>query len=449
MNSAEKYCHTHVDPKRVVTEVKSFRWFLAGAACWMATSAIGVEVASSSTESAVTHVWTEPSSGIGFLDRAVMGARHSIDLSMYELADPTLERDLVARAAAGVDVQVLLDSDFNGARDNAASFALLHARGVHVTWASPKRIFHAKYLVVDGHVAYIGTGNLASRDYATTRDFWVEDASASDVHAIAATFSNDVAHGSAPPLRSGGLLWSPGSTSVLVNLIGGARRSGLVENEEMDSPEIEQALDAAAARGVDVKVVFTTSSEWTTALQGLASDGVHVRVLGPSQVYIHAKVICVDCNAAAGSVFIGSQNFSTSSLSYNRELGVVTSTPAAKRAVASAVDADYAHGTSVIATTPTTASISAVSITAFEASITRGREDSLGVHSVNTDDTCTLRVVLPSGYVSRSRGLGVRRTNSAGNVIWTWEIGANTDPGTAQAMITCGAGSVRRDFTIT
>jgi len=90
-----------------------------------------------------------------------------------------------------------------------------------------------------------------------------------------------------------------------------------------------------------------------------------------------------------------------------------------------------------------------VTITAFVASIARGAEDSLSVHSKRANDECSLRVVLPSGYVSQSHGLGSARANGAGNVSWTWEIGPSTDPGTAHATVTCGAGTVSRGFTIT
>lgn len=410
--------------------------------------------ASPSSVSTVARVWTEPASGYGFLDSAIVQARHSIDMSMYELSDLTLEHDLISRAAAGVDVRVLLDSDFNGRRDNASSYALLHASDVHVEWAPSNQIFHAKYLVIDGTRAYIGTGNLASRDYASTRDFWVEDTTSSDVRAVLATFGVDFAHGATTARASRGLIWSPGSTNALVNLIGSAHHSLLVENEEMDSVTIEQALDAAASKGVSVSVVMTSSSDSTAALRGLVSHGVHVHVLGSGQIYIHAKVICADCSGGVGTVFIGSENFSTSSLSYNRELGLITTTSAAIRAVVRAVDGDYSVGAALAApasspTSPTTSSGGVVAITAFEASIARGAEDSLSVHSRKADDACSLRVVLPSGYVSQSHGLGSARANNAGNVSWTWRIGPDTDPGTAHATVTCNTGSVSRNFTIT
>jgi cardiolipin synthase len=402
--------------------------------------------------STIVNVWSEPASGYGFLDAAIDSARHSIDLSMYELSDTTIEHDLIARANAGVDVRVLLNADYEGTTHNGASYALLYASKVHVEWAPSSQIFHAKYVVIDAHVVYIGTGNLETIDYSSTRDFWVEDARAADVSATTHTFDGDFAHAGAT-FQAGGLVWSPGSTAALIELIDSAKHSLLVENEEMDSSSIEAALKSAARRGVSVKVVMTESSSWTAALDALANAGVRVRVLGSSQVYIHAKAICVDCDGGAGTVFVGSENFSTSSLSYNRELGVITTTPKVVRAVDSAVNGDYAVGSAILAThvtTPPTGASggTAVTITSIESSVSPGAEDSLSVHSSKPDDSCDLEITLPSGYHSESHGLGAQRANASGNVTWTWEIGPSTDPGTARATIACTAGTVERNFQI-
>lgn len=413
---------------------------------------LGAAAGSVPATSPIENVWTEPISGYGFLDSAVASAHHAIDLSLYELADPTIEHELIARANAGVDVRVLLNADYEGTTHNANSYALLHASGVHVEWAPTNQIFHAKYVVIDSRVAYIGTGNLERIDYVSTRDFWVEDARALDVQAVARTFDSDFAHASVTA-QAGGLVWSPGSTLALAELIGSAKHTLLVENEEMESTSIELALRTAALRGVSVKVVMTASPSWSAALDELSRAGVHVRELNSSQVYVHAKIICVDCVAGRGTVFIGSENFSTPSLSYNRELGVITTTPKAVRAVDSVVNGDYALGASVSVTRPTTPPIhtsggSTVSITSFESSISAGAEDSLSVQSSKPGDSCDLDVTLPSGYTSRSHGLGTVRATPGGGATWTWEIGPSTNPGTARATITCGAGSVRRNFHI-
>jgi len=328
----------------------------------------------------------------------------------------------------------------------------LKAGSVQAVWARSGQIFHAKYLVVDDVVVYIGTGNFVPSDYSSTRDFWVSDAQRSDVSAVVATFNQDFDGGGASGSPSGGLVWSPGSTQRLVNLISSAHRSLRVENEEMDSSPIEQALIAAARRGVDVELVMTQDSEWTSALDHLASSGVHVRLLDGAQIYVHAKVLCVDCSPESGTVFIGSENFSTSSLVYNRELGVVTSTLAAVRAVRNAVDGDFANGTPVVADRTTTPSVyegTGLSITSVLASIAPGGYESLTAHTSGAGQSCALSVVLPSGYESESSGLGTTMANASGNLSWRWRIGTSTDPGTATATVICGATKVSRSFTIT
>lgn len=294
--------------------------------------------------SAVTRVWTEPQSGYGFLSKAIDQARRTIDVSMYELSDQTIEDNLIVKARAGVTVRVLLNSAYYGRTFNAPGVTLLRAGSVHVAWAPSGQIFHAKYVIIDNQTVYIGTGNLVTRDYSSTRDFWVEDTTPRDIAAVASTFNADFSHQNVAAKNSGGLVWSPGSTSALVNLIASSRKTLLVENEEMDNTTVEQALMAAAQRGVSVKVVMTYSSDWKSALAQLKGAGVKVATLGASRIYIHAKVICADCTATSGTVFIGSENFSTASLSYNRELGVLTTTSFAVRAVRDAVTADYAIG---------------------------------------------------------------------------------------------------------
>jgi hypothetical protein len=115
-----------------------------------------------------------------------------------------------------------------------------------------------------------------------------------------------------------------------------------VENEEMDSTSIEGALDSDAERGVDVTVVMTADSEWDSAFAQLEADGVHV-VLYPdtaSALYIHVKVIDVDSTKA----FVGSENFSTASLDYNRELGLITSSASVLGPLNSTLASDVANG---------------------------------------------------------------------------------------------------------
>jgi len=270
-------------------------------------------------------------------------ARKSLDMTMYELSDPTAEQILMADHKRGVQVRILLDRDYSGASVNQAAYAALSGAGVPVAWANDSEIFHQKTITVDGDESAIMTGNLTPQYYATTRDFVVMDSQPADVAAIESVFAKDWAGAAPSPGLPGiDLVWSPGSEEPLVAAIGSAAHSVVVENEEMDSTSIESALESDAERHVDVTVVMTADSDWDAAFSQLESDGVHV-VLYPdtaSALYIHAKVIDVDGTKG----FIGSENFSTASLDYNRELGLVTSAPAVLGPLNSALSGDIANG---------------------------------------------------------------------------------------------------------
>ncbi len=264
-------------------------------------------------------------------------------MTMYELSDTAAEQILIADHRRGVRVRVLLDRDYSGGSVNQAAYSTLSSGGVPVAWANDAEIFHQKTITVDGAESAIMTGNLTPQYYATTRDFVVMDDQAADVAAIESVFATDWS-GAVPASGPPGvdLVWSPGSEPELAALINSATRSVVVENEEMDSTPIEDALESDARRGVDITVVMTADAEWDAAFSQLAAAGVHV-VLYPdtsSALYIHAKVIDVDSTKA----FVGSENFSTASLDDNRELGLITSSAGVLRPLNSALSTDVANG---------------------------------------------------------------------------------------------------------
>jgi phosphatidylserine/phosphatidylglycerophosphate/cardiolipin synthase-like enzyme len=251
-------------------------------------------------------------------------ARHRVDLVMYELEDTGAEQLLAADAARGVDVRVLLNRAFTGSANDAA-FSYLERHGVHVQWASPLyALTHQKTLVVDASVAVIMTLNWTSRYYFDARDVAVIDRTSSDVAAIETTFEADDTGSRIRPSSGADLVWSPTSSSPdLLALINGATRDLFVENEEMGSADIIAALNAAARRGVNVEICMTNSTRWSAAFDELVSAGVHVRVYSPAAaLYIHAKLLVRDPGLPDQEAFAGSQNFSTESLRYNRELGI-------------------------------------------------------------------------------------------------------------------------------
>jgi phosphatidylserine/phosphatidylglycerophosphate/cardiolipin synthase-like enzyme len=288
----------------------------------------------------------EPDAGMAPVYAAIQGADSSIDLVMYELEDQQAESLLVGAEGRGVSVRVILDQAY-ARSENQAAYAYLDGHGVAVHWSSTQvDITHQKTMVVDGRTAYIMTGNLTSQYYSSTRDFTVVDTDPADLDAITHTFDADFDGAATMPSPGDDLVWSPGAASPLLAVINGAATRLLVENEEMSDSAIVSALAAAARRGVGVEVCMTDSSSWSSEFATLAAAGVQIRTYAPNApLYIHAKVILADPGSAGATVFIGSQNFSSTSLTENRELGVILHAPSVIAAIAPVLEQDLSGGT--------------------------------------------------------------------------------------------------------
>jgi len=61
---------------------------------------------------------------------------------------------------------------------------------------------------------------------------------------------------------------------------------------------------------------------------------------------------------------------------------------------------------------------------------------------------CTIEVDYKSGP-STAAGLGPKTSDAAGNVSWTWKVGANTTTGSWPITVTCGDGSAHTHINVT
>ncbi len=290
---------------------------------------------------------TEPDQGFTSIYDLISSATKSIDMTMYELSDTTVE-DLLAQAASnGVKVRVILDQNLEKS-NNEAAYTYLSDHGVSVHWANSKyHATHQKTITVDDATTAIMTLNFTPQYYSTTRDFAVIENDANDVAAIEATFNKDFTNSSVTPGDGDDLVWSPtNSLSSLEGIINGAKTSLLVENEEMSDSSIVSALEAAAKRGVDVHIIMTNDGSYTTEFKALKKAGAHIATYTEdAPLYIHAKVVLADYSKSDASVFIGSENFSSDSLGENRELGLIVSNAAIMASINTTLASDFEGGT--------------------------------------------------------------------------------------------------------
>jgi hypothetical protein len=308
----------------------------------LATSGIAAVGGSAHAAGGTLTLLTLPDNGENAIYNFVNSATSSIDMTIYELKDQTLENDLVAREKAGVSVRVILDQAEKSY--NTGAYNVLTAGGVGVVWSSTAFTYtHQKTITVDADQSYISTGNFDTTYYATSRDFGVFDTDPTDVAAIVAVFNADYAHTSITPSDGDDLVWSPtDSQTQLLSLINGAQHSLDIEQEEFSDTTLVNAIVADENRGVAVRVVVEDPSDYTSELNEVTAAGGKVTGYSSSTgFYIHGKTVIADYGYSTAKAFAGSENFSSNSLNDNRELGLITSNSAVVSGLESAFSGDF------------------------------------------------------------------------------------------------------------
>jgi phosphatidylserine/phosphatidylglycerophosphate/cardiolipin synthase-like enzyme len=297
---------------------------------------------------------------------AINSAKKSIHMTMYILDNSKIVPALVAQKKAGLEVEVVMNQTFpSGTNEsNPTTYATLQAANVGVVWrngppnAASGAYTHEKTFILDGTQAWIMTINLDTDSFIDNREYAVVDNDATDVAEADAIFTADFS--GAQTTDGNPLVVSPNnSRAALVALINSATKTLDVEDEEFsdnDKGGITAAVAAAASRGIPTRVILantTPESTQTTAIATVKAAGAKVVISGGSSSsststnpYIHAKAITVDCaGTTCVSAYIGSENMTGGSLSYNRELGVIISNQTEIAKVETAINADYAAGT--------------------------------------------------------------------------------------------------------
>ena len=134
---------------------------------------------------------------------------------------------------------------------------------------------------------------------------------------------------------------SPFSMNPMINLINSAKAQLTIETQYLLDPTVNAAILAAANRGVKVYLMVSSACSfgtpnsvdqqvWGRIYTPFEQAGVFIRTF-PSAIqingkngYLHAKAVVVDADMA----WIGSTNSSTTSLTNNREYGILTQDPA-------------------------------------------------------------------------------------------------------------------------
>jgi phosphatidylserine/phosphatidylglycerophosphate/cardiolipin synthase-like enzyme len=251
----------------------------------------------------------------------ILKAQKSVLVECYLISDPSIVQAFKSAKLRGCDVRVIMEeTPFGGFSMNQTVRNELRSSGIDANWGNRVYSFtHAKYMVIDGVVAWIMTSNLSKSAFDKNRDILVRTCSQSVVEDLVRIFWADRRRN---PCAAGSLVVSPvNARQRLLGLLRGSCRSVKIASEVFDDQETCKLLQDLAGRGVVVRVLVAAPEKIAVnavTRSELEGTGVTVRYL--DSPYLHAKYIVVDGHVA----YVGSQNLSAGSLDENREVGVIT-----------------------------------------------------------------------------------------------------------------------------
>jgi phosphatidylserine/phosphatidylglycerophosphate/cardiolipin synthase-like enzyme len=271
---------------------------------------------------------------------ALDGATGSIRVQVYLMGYGGILDRLIAKAKSGVDVRVILDQakvDTNG-----KYFDQLTAAGAQVKWSDPAFTFtHSKYFIVDDEVAVLSTGNYSKAfSIERERNFVAIDRDPADLRDLIDLFEADWA-GTTPVMDCTRLIISPiNARQRILELIESAQATLTIESMQFGDTEVREAVKARALAGVDVRVMIADAS-WIDANASAATFLKDLDVPVKWMPHLHTKAIIAD----GARAYVGSENLSWTSLTKNREVGVIVVEPESIAPMADTFEADWAIGT--------------------------------------------------------------------------------------------------------
>lgn len=294
--------------------------------------------------------------------QAIESAKHNIDFStyIYWTGGPVITafgEALIERAAAGVEVNILLDAYGSAAKIDHGLVERFREAGAHVAWFRPPHWYalhkvnnrlHRRLLIVDGQVGFTGgtgvgeewTGDAQDPDHWRETHLRVDGPAVRDLtggfqenwaettqHILTGTHLPEISGFDdgidAQVTRSSATKGSADIEELFYSAIAGARRRLWITTAYFVPPDaFIDALCAAARRGVDVQILVNGPEidkeivrragqrSYGTLLQG------GVRIFEYQQTMLHAKTLLIDGVWAS----VGSNNFSNRSLALNSEL---------------------------------------------------------------------------------------------------------------------------------
>lgn len=126
----------------------------------------------------------------------IQKAQSSIDLEEEEMLDPDVVNALIAAQHRGVAVQVVVPAPNNGSADQSYEQQLIQAGAkveqIDSSQGSGNLYIHAKDIIIDNTLAYIGSVNISGSSFYRNREIGILIADPAALQQLLAAFQHDI-----------------------------------------------------------------------------------------------------------------------------------------------------------------------------------------------------------------------------------------------------------------
>lgn len=270
----------------------------------------------------------QPDDGVAPLLEAIEGAKSSLDLYIFRLTYPAVERALADAVSRGVVVRTLI-AHVTGSGEDALRKLELRLLGIGATVSRTDEDllrYHGKMMIVDGRMLYVLGYNFNRKDIERSRSLGVATDRAELVAEALRLFQADFDRKVYTPGLETFVVSPLNSRAALLELLEGAREQLLIYDSRLSDNQMQRVLERQAMKGVEVRVIGKVEKDLReVAVRKYGADRLHVRAIVRD----------------GERVFIGSQSLRRAELERRREIGIIFDDARVASQIAAIFDEDW------------------------------------------------------------------------------------------------------------
>jgi cardiolipin synthase A/B len=276
-------------------------------------------------------LFVQPEAGLEPILAAIRKAKKRIQILIFRLDRPEIEKALLEAVERGVAVQALVANTNRGGDKVLRRFEMRALeRGITVTRTADDLVrYHGKMLIIDSTELLLLAFNFTHLDIGLSRSFAISTTKKPLVAEAVRLFDCDSKRIPYAAEHKEFVVSPANAREQLTAFIRGAKKQLLMYEMKISDVDFVQLLNEKISQGVDVRVIGTTSHK---------GSALPVRKL---PMRLHTRGIIRD----GRSVFLGSQSLRKLELEARREIGIIVHDQKIAKQMIGVFDKDWSGAT--------------------------------------------------------------------------------------------------------